>query len=114
LGGAFGVAATSTVFTAPGGYTTEHAIVAGYRAAMIMAPALARLAVVTVALSPRGWAGRLFRSGEEIRRAVSGRPVFGFADTNFASLSILTDAARRVDEWPDRRAIQQQVKENGL
>ncbi len=42
-----------------------------------------------------------------IRRAVSGRPVFGFADTNFASLSILTHAARRVDEWPDRRAIQQ-------
>jgi EmrB/QacA subfamily drug resistance transporter len=53
VGGAFGVALASAAFTAAGGYTTTHAVAAGYRAAMVVAAALAGLGMVTGVLARR-------------------------------------------------------------
>lgn len=52
LGGAFGVAAASSAFTAVGGYGTAGDVANGYRAAMLVAAALATLGLAAALTAP--------------------------------------------------------------
>jgi EmrB/QacA subfamily drug resistance transporter len=52
LGGAFGVAATSSAFTAAGGYGSAGDVASGYRAAMLVAAAFAALGLAAALTAP--------------------------------------------------------------
>jgi EmrB/QacA subfamily drug resistance transporter len=71
LGGAFGVAATSSAFTATGGYGTAGDVAGGYRAAMLVAAALAALGLVAVLTAPAHRPARATPAGRPVSAATN-------------------------------------------